>query len=192
MKAALRLLAAFLLLTSAAHAQDAAPSPPETPPQDPGTPSNQRLELIPDQRPVLEAPRPAEDLPLIPETPEPTAKPATRAIPEAKGEKKSQTEIAAGELQQRIRLRQLKTRASRDPAVMADLERANAARTDFEKREAMRSYYQRLFGRMAKLDGSLKKRINEQQQRALRELEQTRVDPTEPLDPQERAERAER
>ena len=96
------------------------------------------------------------------------------------------------ELQQRVRFREVKTRALKDPAVQSEWDRAQTVRTDYEKREALKSYYTRLYTRMAKIDRSLKKRIAEEQGRSLARLTQTRVDPTEPLDPQERLERAAR
>jgi hypothetical protein len=92
-------------------------------------------------------------------------------------------------LQQRIRFRQAKTRASNDPAVQAEWARANAARTDFEKRDALKAYYKALFNRMRRIDGSLRARIAETEQRAMKRLTQTRIDPTEPIDPDERADR---
>lgn len=160
-------LAAALLMAPPLFAQEkpaAAPAP-------------HRLELAPAE-PV------GESLPLIPETPATVEKPKGMAIPEPKAEKekKSQTEISADELQQRIRFRAAKTRALKDPAVQAEWDRANGVRTDLEKREALKSYYKLLYGRMAKIDGSLKKRIDFAQARSLRRLEQTRIDPTEPLE----------
>lgn len=60
-------------------------------------------------------------------------------------------------------------------------ERAQAATTEYEKREALKSYYKLLYARMSKLDRSVIKLIDQRQQLSLRRLEQTRIDPTEPL-----------
>jgi hypothetical protein len=60
------------------------------------------------------------------------------------------------------------------------------ARTDLEKRDALKSYYKLLYARIVKLDPSVTKVSVLREAAALRRLEQTRIDPTEPLDPQER------
>jgi len=172
------LLAALLIAGHALMAQEAAPAP--------------QLELAPTEAPAADS-----ELPLIPEAPATVPKPPGRAIPQRPTEtskapaieKKSKTETASDELRQRIRFREVKTRALRDPAVQAEWERAQRAGTDFEKREALKNYYKLLYGRMARIDQSLKPRIAEYQRVAVRRLKQTRVDPTEPLDPQERTER---
>ena len=56
-------------------------------------------------------------------------------------------------------MREAKTKAQRDPAVQAEWDRAIEARTDYEKREALKSYYKMLYGRIAKIDPTLKKPI---------------------------------
>lgn len=201
MKTSLAFLTASLLWIQPLVAQDdgAAPAAPVAPPAEkkPGAasdiPADQRLELLPsDPAPLLPVPNRTErtePLPLIPDAPARTEKPRGRAVVEPRVEKRSKTEAAADELQQRVRFREVKTRALKDPGVQSDWERAHTVRTDYEKREALKSYYTRLYAGMAKIDRSLKKRIAEERQRSLGRLAQTRVDPTEPLDPQERSER---
>ena len=180
MKPRFALFPALLLASLPLCAQESAPA--------------ETLELIPSNPAPSEPASPAESLPLIPESPEPAKKPkgkspALAPVGELKKEKKSSTEATADEQAQRIRFREAKTRALRDPAVQREWERSLQARSDFEKREALASYYKLLFARIAKLDKSLKPQATLTQQRALRGLTQTRIDPTEPLDPQERAER---
>ena len=147
-------------------------------------PPPEKLELIPAQ-PGGTAPAAPSPLPLIPEPP-PTEKTKPGA---GRKPKKSATEAASDELQKRIRFREVKTRAFNDPAVRAEWDRAQVARTDYEKREALKSYYKLLFGRMRRIDGSLKNQVAASEERMLRRLRQTRIDPTEPIDPQERADR---
>lgn len=133
-----------------------------------------------------------EPLGLIPETLEPAPKPKGGALlepgdatmPEQKIDK---TTAAQDELNARIKMRDLKTKVDRDPKVIGELDRANAAKTDYEKREALRSYYTLLYDRIAKLDPSLKKRANEAKMRMSHRLDQTRIAPTEPIEPDERA-----
>jgi hypothetical protein len=203
MKALPALLAASLLLAPALHAQDAAsapaaPSPapelapepapaaagpaPAAPAPTPVSPSGKPLDLMPTQPEPLLPPPAMPEPTLIPESPERTEKPRGTAIPqpeaERKKEKKNTTEAAENALQERIRFRQAKTRALRDPAIQAEWERAGKAHTDFEKREALKRYYKLLYARMAKLDGSLKKEIALRQNISLRRLEQRHIDPT--------------
>jgi len=83
-------------------------------------------------------------------------------------------------------MRELKTKVDRDPKIAGELDRANSAKTDYEKREAMRSYYTLLYDAIAKLDPSLKKRAEEAKLRMTKRLDQTRVAPTEPLASEER------
>ncbi|RYD80290.1 MAG: hypothetical protein EOP84_12155 [Verrucomicrobiaceae bacterium] len=54
------------------------------------------------------------------------------------------------------------------------------ARTDYEKREALKKYYALLYARMEKMDKSLKKEIEVREPLTVRRLHQTRIAPTEP------------
>ena len=116
------------------------------------------------------------------------AKPAPAPKPDAK----SKTEESAEELIERIHFREARVKALRDPQVQAEWDRAAKAKTDYEKREALKRYYKLLYARILKIDGSVKKTADLREHAALRRLGETRIDPTEPLDPQERAERVER
>lgn len=135
-----------------------------------------------------------EPLGLIPETIEPAEKPKGSALVEpaaamvesAVEQKIDKTTAAQDELNARIKMRDLKTKFERDPKIAGELERANTAKTDYEKREALRSYYTMLYDRIAKADGSLKKRADEAKSRLTHRLDQTRVAPTEPVEPDER------
>ncbi|MDB6174345.1 MAG: hypothetical protein JWL59_3656 [Chthoniobacteraceae bacterium] len=165
------------------------------PPATPAVPADQRLDLIPTDAPRL----PAESLPLIPDAPARTPKPKKSApsppsiLDPANGSgKKTKTEIADDELRGRIRFREAKTKAIKDPLIQSELGRAQAARTDFVKREAMKSYYKLLYARMTKIDASIKPRIDAALTQSLHRLEQDRLKPSEGLDPQERRERDER
>ncbi len=133
------------------------------------------------------APAPASEteVTLIPEQVPRNEKPA----PEPKAEPKSKTEQSAEELLERIHFREAQTKALRDPQVQAEWDQATKSKTDYAKREALKRYYKLLYGRIVKIDGSVKKLSDLREQAALRRLEQNRIDPTEPLDPQERAER---
>jgi hypothetical protein len=157
------------------------------------------------EKPLQLAPEPAPTDILIPENIPQNAKPQGSAIPQPSSlpssstrnprtapSKPSKTQIAEDEVKQRIQYRLAKNKAVRDPAVQAAWDAAETARTDLEKREALKRYYTLLNARIRKVDGSLSKVAIERQTAATRRLEQTRIDPTEPLDPDERSDRQRR
>ena len=149
------------------------------------------LELMPSNSDQT-LPAPAlttEPLPLIPEAPQSTERPRTSGRDEPRKEKKSSTEQASNEIKERIRFREVKTRALKDPAIQSEWERAHLVGTDYEKRETLKRYFKMLYGRMARIDKTLKKRIATEEDLSIRRLKQTRIDPTEPLDPEEREDR---
>jgi hypothetical protein len=148
----------------------------------------EKLDLIPSSPSPAGSTVTPNPLPLIPESPEPGKK-GKGAAATAKKDKKSSTEAAIDDLQERIRYRQAKTRALNDPAVQNAWDRAHATRTDGEKREALKAYYKLFYARVLRIDGTLKQRVAQGEERARRRLTQTRIDPSEPIDPDERAER---
>jgi type IV secretory pathway VirB10-like protein len=171
--------------------EDAPALPVETDPAA-DTAAERSTELLPT------TPAPAtgalEPLPLIPELPEPTELPRQRGtsdLPagEAQPPKPSVTAAAIEAQKARVRFREAKTKALRDPAIVAEWENSRRARTDFEKRESLKRYFKLLYARMEKLDGTLGEQIQQQQRRSLARLEQRRIEATEPLDPVERTDR---
>ncbi|MHA3772675.1 hypothetical protein ACXR0O_14165 [Verrucomicrobiota bacterium sgz303538] len=171
----------------------AAPKPDLTPAKDLPTPMpSKSLDLMPAQDTPTPVPITPEST-LVPETPESTPKPTGSAIEEPKKkdgkEKPNKTEVAADQLAARVRYREVKTRALKDPAVQAEWSKSLRAHTDFEKRAALKSYYKLLFARMENLDSSLKKEIASHQTLSIRRLEQTRVEATETPDADLRAAR---
>ena len=156
------------LLTSAVIAQE--PAKPElrtTPPSPVATP------------PGLAT----EPLPLIPDTLEqPAEKPRGSALSPIIQPKHDKTTDAENELATRIRLRELRTRALKDPKVQAEWDRAHIVKTDAEKRAALINYYTLLYTRMAKLDASLQKRIAAIQTLSVRRLKPHNIDPSNVLE----------
>ena len=61
---------------------------------------------------------------------------------------------------------------------------ARAARTDYEKREALKAYYNLLYSRIEQLDGSVSKQVTARKTANLNRLQQTAVRPTKPLSPE--------
>ena len=101
---------------------------------------------------------PGDSLGLIPEAPAPEKK------PKPEPQKKSSTEQASDDLQARIRYREARTKALQDPRIQMEWDRAQAAKTDPEKREAMKSYYTLLCDRLVKIDPTTKSRVEKLRQ----------------------------
>lgn len=130
-----------------------------------------------------------EPLQLIPDTPTTVPKPSGQSAGELPVDSRTQLSDAkdklnkskavadADELKERIRFREIKTRAVNDGKVQQQLEVAQAAGTTREKIAAMKQYYNLLFARMLALDGTLKSRIEKSKKEAL-----ARVDQTSPVD----------
>jgi hypothetical protein len=182
----LPLLAASIFTAALASAQDA-PKP--------------ALRSEPQLRPTAPAPAAGErqdPIGLIPDLLEPAPKPEGGAIPQpgrdlsgsdGRGPRVDRTTAAQDEMAARIRFRELTNKVSLDPKIAGELEKANNAKTDLEKREGLKQYYTLLYGRVVKLDRSLEKRATALKARLIHRLAQTRIDPTEPIDPGEREER---
>ena len=180
MKRTTLLLAAALLTALPLFAEDKAPAAADNspPPLAPAEKDQDRLELMP-SKPAQLLPPPS-GLSLIPEIPMPPEKSRPRAVESPIKKRDSATADAEDLIKQRIRLREAKTKAQRDPAVQAEWDRAAAVRTDYEKREVLKGYYKLLYGRMAKVDPALKAPIETQLREALGQLEQTKIAPTQP------------
>ena len=177
-------LTAALLSLPPLFAQDPAVSPLDegtprpVPPSEPG-----RLELIPSGTPQLSVPSLPDLPPPIP-TPKPGAK-SQGSRPEQgkpRPSEPSRTEAAEADLEERIRFRVARDKVRQDPALQMEWDRAQAARTDYEKREILKRYYKEFYARVAKADPDprLKKLIELNRTRSLRTLEQTRIQPTDP------------
>ena len=186
MKRTTLLLAAALLTALPLFAEDKAPAKEPAPaaagtappPLAPAERDSDRLELMPSKPAQLLLP--PTDLPLIPEIPQPMEKPRSQSVESPIKRRDSATSAAEDLVKQRIRMREAKTKVQREPAVQAEWDRAAAVRTDYEKREALKSYYRLLYGRMAKVDPTLKTPVEKQLQESLGQLEQNRIAPTQP------------
>jgi hypothetical protein len=125
---------------------------------------------------------PPEQPPGSPASLMPEGLPPLDKSPLSKGEKNrtDKTAIAEDALRKRIKLREIKTKALRDPAIQAEWEKSLAARTDYEKRAIMTNYYNLLFDRMLKIDATLKTEIDALRDSYISDVTQKRVAPTEP------------
>ncbi len=96
------------------------------------------------------------------------------------------TLAASGEEQERkvkIRYQQVRAKAELDPDVASLLAKAKTARTFEGERAAYRKYYELLFKKMKKLDGTLAKKCDLMEKTYLSRLAQSRIEPTIPLEP---------
>lgn len=125
-----------------ASAQEGVPQPPE--------------KSVPQETPTPAQDLPGESLELIPEAPKGAARSKAKS---SEPKKKSSTEQASDDLQTRIRYREAKTRALEDPRFQQEWDRAQAAKSEPEKREALKSYYKLLCDRMVKIDPAVKPRV---------------------------------
>jgi hypothetical protein len=86
---------------------------------------------------------------------------------------------AADENRQRIEIRSLQNRIAHDQDIVAAKKDTEAARTDLEKRERMRAYYQLCYGKIRRVASSegTRKAIDEEEAAHLKLLDQPRVRP---------------
>ena len=173
MKRTTVLLAATLLTALSLFAEDNTP-----PPLAPAEKDADRLELMP-SKPAQLLPPPT-GLSLIPEMPLPAEKSRPRSVESPIKKRDSATADAEDLVKQNIRMREAKTKAQRDPAVQAEWDRAATMKTDYERRAVLKGFYKLLYGRMAKIDPTLKAPIEILLQQSLGQLEQTRIAPTQP------------
>lgn len=81
------------------------------------------------------------------------------------------------------RYQQVKLQALKDQAIRGMRDRADVARTDEDKRAALREYYRMLFAKIVTIDPELQDQTDVLEQAYLRRLGQYRVEPTIPLNP---------
>jgi hypothetical protein len=116
-------------------------------------------------------------------SPEPAPMPSVPQLPELSrlDEAFKHTSIGkeADQNRERIEIRTLQNRFADDPEIVAAKKNAEAARTDLEKRERLRTYYQISYGRMRRSASSedTRKALDEEEAAHLKLLDQPRVRP---------------
>lgn len=138
--------------------------------------------LTPSAKPESLLPESAQGgLPLIPEGITPTEKPSKRADGDEKEEKKSKTTAAEDALRDKVKLRVAKTKAQSEPDLQAIWDSRLKAKTDYEQRQIMDTYYKALCERIMKFDKTLSKEtINSLRERYLSNYDQSRIAKTVP------------
>ena len=103
---------------------------------------------------------------------------------------------AADEFRRRVEIRQIQNRVSNDDDVIAAKKFSEAARTDLEKRERLRNYYDLYYGRMRRLapDQETRQALDDQKASHVKLLEQPRVRPIpgQPLPPVPKKDKSEK
>ena len=82
-----------------------------------------------------------------------------------------------------IHYRELRVKAEKDPAVLQMFQRADEARSEEDRRAALREYYRLLFKKIVTMDKALESHCGLLQDAYIRRLAQVRLEPTIPLNP---------
>ena len=120
-----------------------------------------------------------EPLPLIPDAPPPmTDNPGS--LEDRKREvKKTGRKGPPGTVQERIHLRELKTKALADGTLQGQWDLAQRAQTNNGKRAALKKYYVMFYDRMGRLDPQLKAKMEEKKVYVLAHFDSARLKPSE-------------
>jgi hypothetical protein len=185
------LLAVVALAVGAASAQETEPTPTATAPQSSPAPEEQGGQTeAPSPTPVVSpTPEPQEIPQLLPESNALPAQPAESVLPRdliPEGTKPripgSVPNPASAEQQEKdkVRFRQLRTAALRDPYAIYFWRRARLERTEEMKREYLRVYYITMCDEMRKLEPRLKPMIDAFEAANIGRLSQVTSRPTVP------------
>ena len=157
------LLSCILMVVCAVPAVNAQEPPLPQPDSETAPPPANAPQLIPDD--VLPAATPVPSLPTLPQLDEVF--------------KDNPLTQAASDQRARIEWRKLRNAATNDPAVKAARAKAEAARTDLEKRKLLRAYYELLFSKMIARASSpaVHGYLNDRKNDHLKTLPQPRVRP---------------
>jgi hypothetical protein len=147
----------------------AAPAATNLPaPGDPSAPAADSGMGSPGQNPPPSDPNSLIPPPVAPEQPSPI---------NASGNEEKQRQ------EQKTRYYSVKVKADKDDDLVELQDKADKAKNDEAKRQALRQYYDLLAKRMKKIDPSLSEWIDTMHSAYLRRLEQVRVEPTIPINP---------
>ena len=165
-----------LILALPAFAQDAKPE--EKP-----APEKPKAELpalpAPDETPDLTTGQPGGRLkPAASVLPDNVPPPTKNGLDQPRTRTALKPPTTSADMDLRIRYRVARTRSATDPTVQAAWQDSRAAKTDYDKREALKRYYNALYKKMLALDKGIAPLVTERQSAALHRLDQTRVEPT--------------
>lgn len=175
-----------LLLAAALHAQEA-PSPEPTPaPTEPAVaPAGDAIQgenaaPAAENIPVPTSTSADQGNPLFPEgtlSVDPAASPLDQPLAESqdsesdKPGKKGKSPGSLEEIKKLILFREVKTKALKAPGVQAAWGQSRVAKTEPEKRKALKAYYNALYDQMLKIDDSLANRVENHRTRTIDRLD---------------------
>ncbi|GEM_PF-2935672 len=170
MKTVIAFLFTTAMISPLLIAQDQEPLPG----QEPQTQLEKPITLMPDNVPSVDKPPSAEK----------TGQTAEEKLASSKTVKSEQ------DLKQRVRYREVKTMLMKNAALQEKRELVANAKTDPEKRDALRDYYQLLHDKIVATDASLKELADHRKSASISRLSQSRIEQPGVNDEQEAAERA--
>lgn len=126
------------------------------------------------------SPRPSTPPSLLPDEIPPLAKRPEKISPTAgtKPEAKPKQESTAAELDLRVRYRKVRNIAETSDRIRAAWEETRYPKSDQEKRDALRRYYDLLFAKMLSMDRGIAPLVEERRKAETSMLTQTRIAPT--------------
>jgi hypothetical protein len=153
------------------------PAPSPSPAASPSPSPQMPPELLPESKTLPPLPPPSEQVPGAPTLrdliPEGTVPQAPTLPPNV--------QLASQQEQDKVRFRQLRTIAARNPYAIYLWEYAKWAKTEQSSREIRRLYYQSMCAQMRRLEPRLKAVIDSFELAAVSRSDQTRVQPTIPI-----------
>ena len=175
------LLCAMPLLAGEPAKVEKPASPPPTPLPPVISPAAEAQRLLPMEggRPKIIDPLPS----LLPEGIPPALKaaPVPRILDPKKPASLFRPPETAADLDQRIRYRKARNVAEADAKVRAAWEESRDAKTDYAKRQALKRYYDTLFGKMLAIDRGIAPLVAQYREQKEASLEQVQIAPTVPL-----------
>lgn len=189
--------------TPVAAGTDAAPGPSATPSEGapvvtPGdvAPGTAKPDVIPMEgqptAPTTGAPLETKDLAPAPKTDEAMPDDAftkpNAVIPDESAQQAPAAPATAESAQEKARqvnihYKEVRVVAEKDPKIVAMMAKAETAKTEEDRRAALREYYRMLFKKIVSIDASLTSKCNELETAYERRLSQYRLEPTIPLNP---------
>lgn len=180
--------------TPVAAGTEAAPGPSATPSA--GAPMVTPGDVIPMEgqpaAPANGAPLETKDLAPAPKTDEampddaftkPNAVIPDESAPQAPAAPPTAESAQEKARQVNIHYKEVRVVAEKDPKIVAMMAKADAAKSEEDRRAALREYYRMLFKKIVSMDASLTQKCSDLQAAYERRLAQFRLEPTIPLNP---------
>ena len=152
------------------------PSPEASPEASPSPSPQMPPELLPESKTLPPQPPQSQQVPGAPELRDLIPEGTLRQLPTAPTKP-----LASEQEQDKVRFRQLRTIAARNPYAIYLWEYAKWAKTEQSRREILRLYYQSMCAQMRRMEPRLKGMIDGFELATVSRSDQTRVQPTIPV-----------